>query len=203
MTIDKLLDFMIDTDDINFGSIKRCEYLINEFRRTENSEDEKQKLDYITEKLNAICEIKEQKVIIDLKKVYDKSSRRNSSRVNEIDCVLEQVSPKMAFNLEIEKTLFNNSEKIYNQMNDICSKAMTPEQFEDFRVEKLAYFELLEAQIKANRETISYDKIESSIRDETFQDVNSETRFVKSESIKMYDEWGLSEDESKGVDEGW
>ena len=203
MTIDKLLDFMIDTDDINFGSIKRCEYLINEFRRTENSEDEKQKLDYITEKLNAICEIKEQKVIIDLKKVYDKSSRRNSSRVNEIDCVLEQVSPKMAFNLEIEKTLFNNSEKIYNQMNDICSKAMTPEQFEDFRVEKLAYFELLEAQIKANRETISYDKIESSIRDETFQDVNSETCFVKSESIKMYDEWGLSEDESKGVDEGW
>ena len=203
MDIDKLVNFMIGTEDIELNSLKRCEYLVNKFKKEDLSQEEKTKVDYITEKLKLICEIKQQEAIMDLKDVYSESRNKSTNSIKEIDYVIKQLPAKMVFNLELEKTLLNNSEKIYGVMNQVCSNAMTKEQFENFKLERLAYNELLDAQIYTDRESISYDQIERATKYETFQEINAETRYVKGEAIKMYDEWGITDEEFKGVDDGW
>lgn len=128
ITIDQLAMFCIQNEDMDFNTLNSLNACIQKFGDTIQSDEDREKMDFIKEKFNFICEEKKKLAIQTLKRIYkDKVHRiqQQKGKLIAIDELKDFLPDSMIEGIQGEQIIAEQDIRIYDEMDNIFVLAET------------------------------------------------------------------------------
>lgn len=122
ITIDQLAMFCIQNEDMDFNTLNKLNACIPKLRDTIQSDEDREKMEFVKEKFNYICEAKKKLAIRTLKKIYkDKVQRiqQQKGKIIAIDDLKDFLPDSMIEVIQGEQIIAEQDIRIYDEMDNI------------------------------------------------------------------------------------
>lgn len=221
ITIDKLAMFCIQNEDMDFNELNSLNVCIQKLGNTIQTNEDIEKLEFIKEKFNYICEVKKKTAIQTLKRAYrDKVQRmqQQKEKIIAIESLRDFLPESMLEVTQGEQIIAEQDIRIYDEMDNIFVLSQT--EMSENLTNKYTQIQQSASRIKGMLTTMKISdeadgwKIDGEWTDEhdsnafiadveenisqkaTISGINQETQYIKSKKRdKNKSEIGIARDE--------